>query len=168
MLVHAGLLLKAHKGFQQLTQDTMKSGTYLPVMILSLDKLFGIIRRRKRGKEFTSFLKIIRRRYPNERRLIVILDNFSPHKKKEVFNWCRRNGVWLIFTATNTSWMNRIEAQFGSVSYFVLKSSYPKNHRLVSLPMIYTTGVHKRLLQLFDLQGGTNIIRLNIWEKACA
>ena len=128
MLVHAGLLLKTHKDFQQLTQDTMESDTYLPVMILSLDKLFGIIRRLKRAKEFTSFLKIIRRRYPNERRLIVILDNFSPHKKKEVFNWCRRSGVWLIFTATNASWMNRIEAQFGLVSYFVLKSSYPKNH----------------------------------------
>lgn len=37
---------------------------------------------------------------------------------------------------------------------------------VVSLPMIYATGVHKRLLQLFDLQGGTNIVRLNIWEKA--
>ena len=24
--------------------------------------------------------------------------------------------------------MNRIEAQFGSVRYFVLKSSYPENH----------------------------------------
>ena len=78
---------------------------------------------------FTSFLKIIRRRYPNERRLIVILDNFSPHKKKEDFKWCRSSGVWLIFTATNASWMNRTQAQFGSVSYFVLKSSYPKNHR---------------------------------------
>ncbi|MBM3709840.1 MAG: IS630 family transposase [Actinobacteria bacterium] len=92
------------------------------------DKLFGIIRRKKRSKEFISFLKIIRRRYPNERRLIIILDNFSAHKKKEAFNWCRSNGVWLIFTATNASWMNRIEAQFGSVHYFVLKCSYPKNH----------------------------------------
>ena len=25
--------------------------------------------------------------------------------------------------------MNRIEAQFGSVRYFVLKSSYPENHK---------------------------------------
>ena len=39
---------------------------------LTQDKLFGIIRRRKRAKEFISFLKIIRRRYPHERRLIVI------------------------------------------------------------------------------------------------
>ena len=81
------------------------------------DKLFGIIRHRKRFKEFMSFLKIIRRHYPNKRRLIIILDNFSPHKKKEVFKWCKVNRVWLIFTATNASWMNRIEAQFGSVRY---------------------------------------------------
>jgi len=60
---------------------------------INQDKLFGIIRRRKRSKEFISFLKIIRRRYPNERRLFVILDNFSPHKKKDVFRWCRINGV---------------------------------------------------------------------------
>lgn len=90
--------------------------------------MFGIIRRRKRSKEFLSFLKLIRRRYPCERRLIIILDNFSPHKKEKVFQWCRLNGVWLIFTATNASWMNRIEAQFGSVRYFVLKNYYPLNH----------------------------------------
>ena len=96
---------------------------------LKTNKLFGIIRRRKRWKEFLSFLKIIRRRYPHERRLIIILDNFSPHKKEEVFQWCRINSVWLIFTATTASWMNRIEAQYGSVHYFVLKSSYPANHK---------------------------------------
>jgi transposase len=96
---------------------------------LKTDKLFGIIRRRKRWKEFLSFLKILRRRYPQERRLIIILDNFSPHKKEEVFQWCRTNSVWLIFTATNASWMNRIEAQFGSVHYFVLKNSCPANHK---------------------------------------
>jgi len=96
---------------------------------LKTDRLFGIIRRRKRSKEFLNFLKIVRRRYPHERRLIIVLDNFSTHKKQEVFQWCRKNDVWLIFTATNASWMNRIEAQFGSVSYFVLKNSYPANHK---------------------------------------
>lgn len=95
---------------------------------LKSDRLFGVIRHRKRSKEFLSFLKIIRRRYPNERRLIIILDNFSPHKTSKVFRWCRHQNVWLIFTATNASWMNRIESQFGSVRYFVLKNSYPANH----------------------------------------
>lgn len=95
---------------------------------LKTNLLFGVIRRRKRAKEFLSFLKIIRRRYPQERRLIIILDNFSPHKKDEIFQWCHLHGAWLIFTATNASWMNRIEAQFGSIHYFVLKNSYPKNH----------------------------------------
>ncbi|MBA7510554.1 hypothetical protein ES705_02539 [subsurface metagenome] len=128
MLVHVGLRLSNRKDFQQLIPDTMELEHLLAGYDLSSDRLFGIIRRRKRGKEFTSFLKIIRRRYPNERRLIIILDNFLPHKKKEVFKWCKVNHVWLIFTATNASWMNRIEAQFGSVYYFVLKSSYPKNH----------------------------------------
>ena len=95
---------------------------------LKTDVLFGVVRHRKRSKEFLSFLKIIRRRYYQERRLIIILDNFSPHKTEKVFQWCRSNSVWLIFTATNASWMNRIEAQFGSIRYFVLKNYYPENH----------------------------------------
>jgi len=37
---------------------------------------------------------------------------------------------------------------------------------LVSIPIIYATGVYKRLLQIFDLESGTNIIRIVIWEKA--
>jgi transposase len=95
---------------------------------LKTDKLFGIIRRHKRWKEFLNFLKIIRRRYLYERRLIIIFDDFSPHKNQKVFQWCRINSVWLIFTATNASWMNRIEAHFGSVHYFLLKNSYPTNY----------------------------------------
>jgi len=95
---------------------------------LNTDNLFGVIRKRKRSKEFLSFLKIIRRRYPKERRLILILDNFSTHRTKENRTWCRENGVWMIPTATNASWMNRIESQFGAVHYFVLKNSYPTSH----------------------------------------
>lgn len=95
---------------------------------LGTDTLFGVVRHRKRSKEFLSFLKIIRRRYFLERRLIIILDNLSTHKKEEIFQWCKLHSVWLIFTATNASWMNRIEAQFGSIHYFVLKNSYPTDH----------------------------------------
>ncbi|RKY42878.1 MAG: hypothetical protein DRP85_01575 [Candidatus Makaraimicrobium thalassicum] len=57
---------------------------------LKTNALFGVIRRRKRSKEFLSFLKIIRRRYPHERRLLIILDNFSTHKKKEILKWCKK------------------------------------------------------------------------------
>lgn len=95
---------------------------------LHTDTLFGVIRRHKRSKEFLSFLRLIRRRYPKERRLILIVDNFSTHRTKNNLIWCRDHGVWLIPTATNASWMNRIEAQFGAVHYFVLKNSYPESH----------------------------------------
>lgn len=95
---------------------------------LKRETLFGEIRKRKHSKEFLGFLKVIRRRYPNERRLILIVDNFSTHRTKDNLEWCRKNGVLLIPTATNASWMNRIEAQFGAVHYFVLKNSYPTDH----------------------------------------
>jgi len=95
---------------------------------LKTDNLFGVIRKHKRSKEFLGFLKIIRRRYPKERRLILIVDNFSTHRTKQNLPWCKKNGVWLIPTPTDASWMNRIEAQFGAVHYFVLKNSYPSDH----------------------------------------
>ncbi len=96
---------------------------------LKTENLFGVIRKRKRSKEFLSFLKIIRRRYQKKRRLILIVDNFSTHRTEGNLAWCKDNGVWLIPTATNASWMNRIEAQFGAVRYFVLKNSYPEDHK---------------------------------------
>jgi O-antigen ligase len=37
---------------------------------------------------------------------------------------------------------------------------------LISLPMIYVTGIYKRILQLFDFNSGTGIIRLAIWDRA--
>ena len=98
---------------------------------LENDKLFGIIKKHKRWIEFLHLLKIIRRLYPQRlyRRLLIVLDNCSSHKKDEVKSWCRENGVWLIFTATNASWMNRIECHFGPVREFVLNNSNYKNHR---------------------------------------
>ena len=51
---------------------------------LKTENLFGVIRKRKRSKEFLSFLKIIRRRYPKQRRLILIVDNFSTHRTQRL------------------------------------------------------------------------------------
>ena len=39
-------------------------------------------------------------------------DNFSPHTKQQVIDWCADHDVELVFTPTNASWLNWIECEF--------------------------------------------------------
>ena len=84
-------------------------------MIAGLDlatgKLFYRIRDRKRWREFLSFLKSLRHRWPGQK-LYLIVDNFSPHKHPEVTAWADVNAVELVFLPTYASWLNWIEARF--------------------------------------------------------
>jgi hypothetical protein len=59
----------------------------------SIDANGGIlIRDRTRWVQFLDFRKVLRQRGPGER-LYVILDNFSPHLRAEVSDWCSTNNV---------------------------------------------------------------------------
>jgi len=93
------------------------------------DKLWGYPRPRKRSREVLDVLKRMRRRYPAEQRIHLILDNFSPHGKDELRRWCRENNVHLIWTPTNASWLNPIECQFTGVKKFVIQNSYYGDHK---------------------------------------
>jgi transposase len=101
---------------------------YLSAYDVHADRLVMRCYRRKRWREFLSFLKIIRRRFPANVRLCVVLDNFSPHKKKEVLDWAEASNVSLTFTPTNASWLNRIEPLFAGVRYFTLNNSDHADH----------------------------------------
>ena len=92
------------------------------------DKLWGYVRPRKRSREVLEVLKKMRRRYPMDQRIHLILDNFSPHGTQKVRTWCRRNNVHLIWTPTNASWLNPIECQFTPVKEFVIRNTYYDNH----------------------------------------
>lgn len=92
------------------------------------DKLWGYIRKRKRSTEFLGVLKWMRRRYPKEEVIYLILDNFSPHRCKIIFTWAEANNVKLVFTPTNASWLNRIECQFTEVKKFVFENTYYQEH----------------------------------------
>jgi transposase len=84
-------------------------------MLAALDLATGTltyrIHRRKRWIELLAFFKILRARWPDEK-LYVVLDNFSPHRRREVREWCETNNVELVFTPTYASWLNWIEAEF--------------------------------------------------------
>ena len=91
------------------------------------DVLDGRVYERKRGEELLDFLQWVRERY-GEKRLIIVLDNFAPHRRKDVREWAETNRVELVFIATNASWMNRFECHFAALKKFVLGGSYPKSH----------------------------------------
>ena len=92
------------------------------------DKLWMHQKKRKRTQEVMEFFKALRRRYPDGRRIYVVLDNLSTHKRKDSRQWCRKNKITLVFTATYASWMNRIECHFAPFKKFVLDNSDYSNH----------------------------------------
>lgn len=100
-------------------------------MIAALDlatgKLYYRIRRRKRWREFLSFLKTLRARWPGEK-LYVIMDNYSPHKHSEVRAWAAEHDVELVFLPTYGSWLNWIESEFAALRYYALNGTDHRTH----------------------------------------
>ena len=92
------------------------------------DRLWMEQKARKRAVEVLEFLKVIRARYPEGRRIYLVLDNLSTHKAPEVRRFCRRHKVTLVFTATYASWMNRIECHFAPFKAFVISNSDYASH----------------------------------------
>ena len=93
-----------------------------PADDLGTDKPYGHI---KPGKNRTRFLEF--HRYlpsPPEIRIAIVLDSFSPHlttkKDTRVGDWATANNVELAYTPTDSSWLNRIEAQFTALRYLAL------------------------------------------------
>ncbi len=81
------------------------------------------LKRSKRAPEVLVFLKAIRARYADGRRVHLVSDNLSTHKHRDVRGYCRSNNIRLVYTATNTSCMNRIECHFAPFRHFVLDNS---------------------------------------------
>jgi transposase len=95
---------------------------------LETDRLWGVFTARKTWTDFLAFLKWVRRRYPREETLHIVLDNYKPHLKREVLRWAAAHGVRFYFTPTNASWLNRIECQFTALRKFALDHSDFRTH----------------------------------------
>jgi transposase len=91
---------------------------------LGEDKLFGHVKPRKTRTRFLEFCRYLRSLYPQHVRIAIICDNFSPHlttaRDSRVGDWAKANNVEIAYTPTNSSWLNRIEAQFTALRYFAL------------------------------------------------
>ena len=100
---------------------------------LGEDKLYGHIKPRKTRGRFLEFCRYLRSLYPASVRIAIICDNFSPHlttaKDSRVGDWVRAANVEIAYTPTNSSWLNRIEAQFIALRYFALDGTDHASHK---------------------------------------
>ena len=82
---------------------------------------------------FLEFCRYLRTLYPPDVRIAIVLDNFSPHLSTKVDprvgDWADANNVELAYIPTNTSWLNRIEAQFQALRYFALDGTDHRSHQ---------------------------------------
>ncbi len=100
---------------------------------LGKDKLYGHVKATKNRTKFLEFCRYLRTLYPAEVRMAIVCDNFSPHlttkKCQRVAQWAEENNVEIAYTPTNSSWLNRIEAQFTALRYFALDGTDHGSHR---------------------------------------
>jgi transposase len=61
------------------------------------------------------------------------LRQLSPHlttkRCQRVGTWAAANNVEIVYTPTNSSWLNRIEAQFTALRYFTLDGTDHAGHK---------------------------------------
>lgn len=100
---------------------------------LGRDKLYGHIKETKTRSKFLEFCRYLRSLYPAGVRIAVVCDNFSPHlttkRCRRVADWAEANNVAIAYTPTNSSWFNRIEAQFTALRYFALDGTDHASHQ---------------------------------------
>lgn len=100
---------------------------------LGEDKLFGHVKARKTRTQFLEFCRYLRSLYPPEVRIAIVCGNFSPHlstrKDARVGDWAEASNVEIAYTPTNSSWLNRIEAQFTALRYFTLNGTDHASHK---------------------------------------
>jgi transposase len=101
---------------------------FLAFYDLETDRLYGRFTRQKTWVQWLSFLKWVRRRYPAQQVLHIVLDNYGSHLKAEVRTWAASHNIRFYFTPTQGSWLNRIESQFTALKRFALASSDHRSH----------------------------------------
>jgi len=129
---HHGHCLKGpDKGVDRLRATYNRKGGirhFLAYYDLETDRLYGRFTKNKKTKDFLSFLRWVRSRYPRTQKLHMVMDNYGPHINDEVLAWAKKNNVRFYLTPTNGSWLNRIECQFTALRKFALQNSDHRSH----------------------------------------
>jgi transposase len=101
---------------------------FLAFYDLETDRLYGRFTQRKTAKDWLSFLRWVRSRYPRCQKLHIVMDNFGTHLTDEILGWAKKHNVRFYLTPTNGSWLNRIESHFTALKKFVLQPSDYRSH----------------------------------------
>ncbi|MGW4105069.1 IS630 family transposase [Streptomyces sp. NPDC004976] len=100
---------------------------------LGKDQLYGHIKKTKNRSKYLEFCRYLRSLHPAKVRIAIICDNYSPHlttkRCQRVATWADANNVEIAYTPTNSSWLNRIEAQFTALRYFTLDGTDHASHK---------------------------------------
>ena len=92
------------------------------------DCLDGLFRKRKRPPELFEAFRRLRRRYPGKR-LLVVMDNLrNVHDNPRFLALLRRLKIEPVYTPTEASWLNLIEAHFGAMRRFTLANTDDPSH----------------------------------------
>jgi transposase len=89
-------------------------------------RLYGHIRPRKTWREVRELLRSLRARF--DEHLVVVLDNFSPHHKRDLRDWVAEHDIELVYLPTYASWLNLIECQFQALRRFALNGTDFASH----------------------------------------
>jgi transposase len=92
------------------------------------DHLWGRSYGHQTQEEVLDFYQAIRRRYPSDRHLYIVLDNRRAHTTPMLLDWLAKNNMTLVPTPTYASYLNRIECQFTPIRKFALSGRYFANH----------------------------------------
>ncbi|MER7008584.1 IS630 family transposase [Dactylosporangium sp. NPDC000555] len=91
---------------------------------LGRNVMYGHVKQRKKRAQFLEFCRYLRSLYPPNVRMAIVCDNYSPHLTTRA----AANNVEIAYTPTNSSWLNRIEAQFTALRYFTLDGTDHASH----------------------------------------
>jgi transposase len=81
----------------------------------------------KKREDFQSFLDVVLAELPSDREIHVILDNYSTHKKNDLWLAKYEGRVLFHFTPTSASWLNQIEIVFSLLQRKALSGASFKN-----------------------------------------
>ena len=87
----------------------------------------------KTRTKFLEFCRYLRTLYLASLRIAVVCDNFSPHlttkRCRRVADRAGASNAEIAYTPTNSSWLDRIEAQFTVLRYFALDGTDHRSHK---------------------------------------
>ena len=92
------------------------------------DSLDGLFRKRKRLRELFDAFRRLRRCYPGKK-LFVVMDNLrNLHDHPRFLALLRKLRIEPVYTPTEASWLNLIEAHFGAMKRFTLANTDDPSH----------------------------------------